>query len=385
MVAIADPADPRTGGYLRAARLAAREAGVRVVEGGVPDARRLARATGDPDLIGAVTLHGADAIESARDVIEAAGFPVIELADDLYGTTVLGPAVFQAATPHSWQAWRLARYFGPGDRGFRAVGLLRDRSRSGEAAARGLAAMLAERGLALVDAAGSPEEGVAHLEAARPPAVVVAGSSEFSARALALLSAEPRRYAGRSRVGDGWRPQVAGFESLVDVRPPAPPGTVAAGDYLRAGPGDAPVDAARRFREAWRARHGADPQGWEVAAHDAVLALTEASRRAGDHGDGRGGLLAALEGFDRVRFGSLPISLGPDDHLLAERDVLGLWTLRDGRWKPLMRTFTSDLERTNVLEDDWAAFFEGAVPGGEAPLYRTARSGVTTGREDDLS
>lgn len=394
IVFLGETGDERVAGFLRGAELAAQEMTregllgrpVRVVDGGRPSGVSLAGLVDDGDVLGALTAGGGAAIEAAGEALDASGFAVFELSDDLYETGVSRPSVFQAAIPHSWQAWRLARYFGPGDRGYRRIGLARDSSPAGQAAAGGLGETLAERNLAMVDATGSAEGAIGRLAQERPEAVVLEGSPAFLAETAALLAHESRRYLGGSRIRDGWRPQVAGFDSLLWASPPLPPGSVAAADYAAAGGGDG-IPSVGRFRESYVAEFGRPPAGPEVWGYDAARALGQAARGAG--GPERGRMIDALEHFDRVRFGHLPISLGPDDHLAAERDLLGLWAraaagAEGAGWLPVMRTFTSDLERTNILDDDWVAYFEGAVPGGEAPFFHQARYGIVTDAKDDL-
>ncbi|MGH2706375.1 MAG: ABC transporter substrate-binding protein [Actinomycetota bacterium] len=383
---LAPPDDPRTAGLRRAAVLAAEEVstdpslGRRLVisEPGPPSGRLLARLAADPASIGVLTIGGGAAIAQAADVLEAEALPVVELTDDLYGAGALGPTVFQTAIPHSWQAWRLARYFGPGDRRYRRVGLAREAGREGDVAAGALSAAARERGVEFVDATGPAEQGLAALEGERVDAVVVEGPPAFRAAVTALLASRP--YAGRAGIHDGWRPQLAGFAPVLDEIPTRE-GTVAVSDYAGLGAGQR-LPGVRAFRDAYRARWGEAPPGSAVAGYDAVRAVAEAVRRAGPE---RRDIITGLETFDRVRFGRLPISLGPDDHLFSERDVLGLWGKEgDSGWLPVMRTFTSDLERTDILEDDWPSFFEGTVPGGEAPFFRAATYGITSDAGDDL-
>ena len=175
---------------------------------------------------------------------------------------------------------------------------------------------------------------------------------------------------------------------MLHLAPPA--GAVAAGDYARAVESGDIIEPVKGFRTAYKQKFGRDPVGDEVLGFDAASALMEAAKRAGSVEHPK--VLAELEKFDRVRFGHLPLSFSPTDHVGAERDVLGLWAVPgdakkwkgQGQWRYLMRAFTSDLERTNILEEDWGYFFEGSTPGGEAPFFNTSRWGITSDKSDPL-
>ncbi|MGH2772919.1 MAG: ABC transporter substrate-binding protein [Actinomycetota bacterium] len=388
VVVMGGKTDDRLAAILRGAELAAAELSDKGLEGRrvhidqlAPSGPDLAGLTDDRQVIGAITVAGADAIRAAGNALDDSRFAVFEMADDLYETGGLSDSVFQVPAPRPWQAFRMARYFGPGDRGYRKAGLLREPGPDSESAAAVLKEALERRGVAFIDAPGGVEEALGNLEGARPEAVVVHGSGLFRSRAVKALSQPPRLYGGKPRIADGWRPQPAFFEEQLGAEG-VMAGAVAAGDYAGFLAGT-PVERPARFNQAFRARYKRDPSGIELSASDCVYVLAEAIKRAG--GLDRPKLLEELEGFDRVRFGRLPISLGPDDHVVAERDVLGLWAAGKGTWRPVMRTFTSDLERTNVLEEDWSAFFDGTTPGGEAPFYHQAKSGITSDKGDPLN
>ncbi len=353
------------------------------------DAPSLAGLTDDPDVLGAVAFDGAAAaVQGAAHALEASEFPVFVNAD-VYDAGDLRSPIFQVTAPHSWQAFRLARYFGPGDRNYSKVAILREPGPGSDVAARVLSEAVELRNLKFVDVAAGVDEGILQLAGTKPDVVVLEGSGDFLQLALSRFAEEGRRYQGRQKIHSGWRPQIAGFESLLSLARSSTtvPGTVAAGDYSRpdAVPdGSWPVSI---FRKAFQKSFNRGPTAAEADAYDVVMILAEALRRstpaaAVEHPR----LLEELEKFDRVRFARLPVSLGPSDHVVAERDVLGLWAVgSDGKWTHLMRAFTSDLERTNVLEDDWPVFFDGTTPGGEAPFYYSAKSGITTRKDDDLN
>ena len=368
---------------------------VEVVDAGPPDAFKLAALADRPDVIGALTIGGREAIVQASAALSRYRMVVIEMTDDLYESGQLEPPVFQFSIPYSWQAYRLARYFGPGDRAYRRVGLIRQADASGEIASRVLQEAVGMRGLRFSEsvAAGAvdPTEvgrALAELQAAAPEAVVLDGDTELIKEAARQLTEGDRAYAGKSRIGDGWRPQIAGFASLISSQVSLPPGTVASAEYaLALSPADS-VAAVKQFRDRFSEEFDREPAGQESLGFDAVMAMAEAVERAG--GIDRPKIFEAISVFDRIRFARIPVSFGRTDWVAPERDYLGLWTVPaperagEGRWLQLMRTFTSDLERTNIPEDDWPSFFDGTTPGGEAPFFHQAKRGIVSDRTDVL-
>lgn len=370
-------ADTLRGAQLAADAVTAMRHGYRLaIKVAALNAAGLAAISDDEDVLAAITIGGEAIIQSASRAIQTNHLPVFEMNDDLYSTS-LSPTAFQSPIPLEWQAWRLARYFGPDDRGYTLVGLAVEPSQRAASVQRVLSDALSLRGVRLVASAAEPEAAIQALAGALPSAVVVSGSDGYRRSVLALLDAG-HAYRGRSQITQGWRPQVAGFAELLRDSPTR--GSVAVGDYARAAWGKVPVESARGFANAFSKRYHRPPSADEVRGYDIVRLVDFVARGAARTDD----LINALEKVDRKRFGSLPISLGPLDHVLPERDHLGLWTREDGEWEPLMRTFTSDLERTDVLEEDWSAFFPGADPAGEAPFFRDAKLGVTSERSDDM-
>lgn len=366
--------------------------------GGSPTGRALARAAGDPDVVAAITVGGESAIRDAAVALDEHLLPVFEVADDLYEAGQLRSSVFQMKAPHSWTSWRLARYFGPGDRAYKKVAILRESFPDSDFVAGALRLALEERGVEMIDARVAPRSTeseiaseVEKLSQAKPQAVVLEGSEQFVSQAARVLNDAKWRYRGRAGTqSGGWRPQVAGFETMLLANSDLAEGTVAAGDYALAFPPSESMERIESFVKGFRERFDERPRADEYAAYDAVRLTGEAIRRAGKLD--RREVLATLESFDRQQFVHTPVSFAPSDHVAAERDVQGLWTVKKGseglsrseRWTHLMRAFTSDLERTNILEEDWPSFFEGTKPGGEAPFFYQARSGVVSKREDDI-
>lgn len=386
-------------GLFDGARLAAMgktvlEQPVEVLDAGPPDAFKLASLADRPDVIGAVTIGGRDAIVQASTALQRYRMVVIELTDDLYEAQQLRPGVFQFSIPHSWQAYRLARYFGPGDRGYRHVALIRSAGPLGEIAARSLQQAASMRGLRFSESvAGSHDaeevgRALAELRAGTPEAVVVEGPPELIREVAKQLTEGDRAYAGKAGIGDGWRPQMAGFASLIYSQATVIPGTVASGEYAMALPSADSVEAVKQFMQRFREEFERDPVGHESVAFDAVMSLTEATERAA--GVDRAKIFEAMSAFDRIRFARIPVAFGPTDSVAPERDYLGLWAVPapggsgDAKWLQLMRTFTSDLERTNIPEDDWPFFFDGTTPGGEAPFFHQAKHGIVSDRSDGL-
>jgi len=368
---------------------------VEVVDAGPPDAFKLAALADRPDVIGALTIGGRDAIVQASPALNRYRMVVIELTDDLYESGQLEPPVFQFSIPYSWQAYRLARYFGPGDRAYRHVGLIRQADASGEIASRTLEEAASMRGLRFSEAvSGSAEPTevgrvLAELQPGAPEAVVVEGTPELVQEVARQLATEgDRSYAGRARVGDGWRPQMGGFASLISSQATLVPGTVASAEYaLALTPADS-IQPVKQFLDSFTEEFEHEPVGHESVGFDAVMVLAEGAERAGRLD--RAKIFEAISAFDRIRFARIPMSFGRTDWVAPERDHLGLWAVpfpeRAGgeRWLQLMRTFTSDLERTNIPEDDWPSFFDGTTPGGEAPFFHLAKRGIVSDRKDDL-
>lgn len=353
-----------------------------------PEAPSLAAAAADDDVLGVVTFGGRDEIAASRSAIETSNAPVFETRDDLYDASQLYGPVFQMSAPHPWEAYRLMRYFGPGDRGYKKVAVIHDASPDAALAVDSLKEAAQVRGVEVMEATGTPEEAVNSGVALKADAVVLEGSHVFLTEAVKLLSQERYLYKGKPAIRDPARPQVAGFSSMLALEPP--PGTVAAGDYALPTGSKGIIDRATRFAEGFRKRFNEDPVGVEMLGYDAAKSMIHAATTAGSIEHTK--VIAALEKFDRVSFSHLPLSFSPTDHVGAERDMLGLWAVPNdpakhpgtGRWRHLMRAFTSDLERTNVFDEDWAFFFAGATPGGEAPFFNTSRWGIVTDRSDSM-
>lgn len=368
-----DPSD----GFTKAARIAADE--IHEVDHKRLEIRTgpingpfLAGLTDRADVLGAITVGGSDAIAAARVALQDSSFPVFEMQDDLYETASLTRTVFQADIPHSWTAWRLARYFGAGDRGYSKIGLMREPSAASDIFASLLKERLSERNLAMVDATGDPGSAVQTLQVERPQAVVISGSAKYVARAGSLFAKEPTAYRGKAMIGSGWRPQIAVFEERrVDLA-----SAIVVSDYAPCSDAGTPLPPTKAFITK-AAKRKLICLSDEIEAYEAVHLLTSSK------GPDRAAVMDAVEKIDRKKIAHLPISLGPDDHVIAERDHLGIWVNDGHQYKPIMRTFTSDLQKTDVVEEDWPFFFPGADPRGEAPFFYASRYGIVSDRSDD--
>jgi hypothetical protein len=170
--------------------------------------------------------------------------------------------------------------------------------------------------------------------------------------------------------------------------PALPPGTVAPGTYAWA-PWARPIPRVREFRGSFEEAHGRRPVGAEQEGYDAVRLLVRALQKA----DGRGGnrLVRALEG-NRPKgptFSALPLVLGPDDHTMTDETWVGLFAVAGAEeeaepwlegipWRPIIRTFTYDGERTVLHERDRRVFFPSWRKNRPSPKFHRSRWGIAT-------
>jgi hypothetical protein len=344
-----------SGGAIDGMRLAAAETGIAldVVDAGADPVGALRDLL--PSRPVAVLVVGEPAAVTAlRSDLEAAGVPVLLVGGDLYSGRSLFRYAFQSSVPLAWQARVLAHYLVT-DRGHERIALA-GADRDGV-----LAAALAEEGTSPAE----PSEGADAIMALgqrrpgnTPPDAQVALSSDA----------------------------LAATEGLA-------PGTVACAPYTWAGWADM-IPRVHAFRQRFAAEFGRDPLGPEQEGYEAVRAVAEALDRTG----GRGGdaLVRALESFRDETYSSIPVRLGPDDHVLAEQSQLGLFAVAapgeepaTGEaigpvpWRALMRTFTTDGERVNLLDRDKRVFFPGWRPREPSPNYWRSRFGIVTRPQED--
>jgi hypothetical protein len=114
------------------------------------------------------------------------------------------------------------------------------------------------------------------------------------------------------------------------------------------------------------------------------------------HSKGGPGLLDRLEHAQGLMFAGTTIDLGPDDHILPPRDELGLfsvagpdekvdpWQIAGTQpWRAIMRTFTTDGQRTNVPDLDRTVFFPYWTKYLPGPHYWRSIYGITSRPKHD--
>jgi hypothetical protein len=220
-------------------------------------------------------------------------------------------------------------------------------------------------------------------EAASADAVIFSGGAAETSNLSEALAALPDP------------PQLAAsFEALSPDVSTARPGTVAAYPYTWAGWAD-PIPRVGAFRARFEEALGRPPAGFEQEGYDAVRLVADGlTRSGGEEGDA---LVRALQGFRGRIYSSLPVRFGPDDRTAIDDSQLGLfavpspdevpepWFTEAPRWRPLMRTFTFDGEKTNVLDRDKQVFFPQWRKPRPSPKYWRSRYGITTRpRQDSL-
>jgi ABC-type branched-subunit amino acid transport system substrate-binding protein len=325
------------------------------------------------------------ALVPARPALEGSGTPVMLLQGDLYTGQALFREVFQVSVPWVWQVNVIARY------------LVRDRKAVrvvfAGAGPEAQAAMAATRtamqywGGDLAGGTTLPSGGPfqpARRLAAGADAVIVDGTPSDSLALAGQLEGAGARVAGPAGL----------LASAGSGGGGLPPGTVACYTYTWDGWAER-IPRVARFVKAISGSTGHDAGGLEQEGYDAVRAVVEGLRRT--HGTGGTALTAALEGLHSRTYSSFPVDLGPDDHLFLPRDELGLfampgpgerldpWQRRLGEtWRPIMRTFTYDGRRDNILDIDRRVFFPFWRKGQPGPYYWQSRFGIVTGPSDPL-
>ena len=363
------------------------------------------------DTVGIVFAGPSEVLVDAEASLRRAEVPAILCYGDLYGGQQLSPHVFQASPPYSWQARDIARYI-VRDRGYEKVGVMTEAGLlDGSLALR--ASMAALDGYAVdrvVDIAYQADVRAAlnRMRKRQVEALILQGSpstleriyselesmgARYRTTRAARIASLPRKKARKKRQRSGqWRPQLFGFDGMMSERTDAPPpGTMASETYAR-GAHYLPIPNFERFSRSFEAWWDATPRGYEQRAYDATLALGWAAERAG-----QGDVAEALERLRTKRYGGLPITFGPDDHVMVEEVTIGLWTVPypDDRvreeipdvlpWVPLARGFSINGETTDILTRDWRWLFRNPPPpGGPAPRFAKMRFGVTTSRSDPL-
>jgi len=261
------------------------------------------------------------------------------------------------------------------------------------AASKSLAAALTYWGGHL---AASFEDGPndAALKRAATADWVVVFAPPVASRALVRAIEE---HAGIDRASHpSARPGITGSAALLassgGLAQPEP-GTTACYTYTWAGWAQ-PIPRVGAFRAALARMTGQAPAGFEQEGYDAVRALARALGKTG--GSGGAKLASALEAIQGFAPSGYPVDFGPDDHIFLPRDELGLFAVAGPKehldpweiagsdpWRPVMRTFTYDGTRTNVLDMDRKVFFPFWAKDQPGPEYWRSRYGIAT-RPSDL-
>jgi len=311
------------------------------------------------------------------------GTPVVLLEGDLYTSQEMFRQVFQTTIPWSWQIHAIARYVVT-DRMAHDVVFV-GTGPEAEAAKAATASALKYWGGTLTagfvdDPSGISRAGDADWAIAFGPPVEVLDLVNY------IEGASPGRGPGISGPASLLAPG-AGL-----VAPES--GVTACYTYTWAGWAE-PIRRVGAFRERLESFFGRPPQGFEQEGYDAVRILVDSLKAT----EGAGGrrLTAALESILDRTHSSFPVDLGPDDHIFLPRDQLGLFAVAGPKerldpwqiagsepWRPVMRTFTYDGERDNILDRDRRVFFPFWRLNQPGPEYWQSRYGIVTGPEDPL-
>ncbi|HJV04585.1 MAG TPA: ABC transporter substrate-binding protein [Actinomycetota bacterium] len=317
----------------------------------------------DPQVPAAVVVGAGERLTRSRPLVEAAGDPVIVVGDDLYSTRRLYRSVFQASIPELWQARALARL------------LVRDLR------VRDVRLALGDPDTRAAYGAAFAEEGAALGAVREVPAASEAGA--------VVIPGRPREVGPIVRRIAGLRdpPLIALSAEGLGISMALPPGTLAPYHYAWSGWAQA-VPRARRFRRRFERMHGRLPEALEQEGYDAVRILAEALRSTG--GGGGEELIRALEAVRDRAYSSLPLRLGPDDHVLLPQGQLGVFAvarsgteapgeaLAENPWRPVMRTFTYNGERVTIVRRDLRVFFPRWRYPEPAPEFQRSRLGITS-------
>jgi ABC-type branched-subunit amino acid transport system substrate-binding protein len=383
--------DPSLGAYAEGVRFAVDEVAAR----GELDLRLLQAPSVDAALslnpAAVVSLGNAPAIVEGRSAIEAARIPVILMGGDLYTPRSLFRYAFQTSVPYRWQAGVIAKYLVV-DRGYEGIAIVNEAGVTG-ASHDEMTAALAEEGAAgtsLLVTIG-PEATARDAAQAAAEAEVEAVFFHGTTAVAAALSRELGRLANP--------PQLALSADALDVsfvtknRPL--PGTVACYTYAWSGWADM-LPRVRDFRERFSSAVAHYPASLEQEGYDAVMAIADALVRTGGEGGDR--LVQELETFRDETYASVPVRLGPDDHVFAEQSHLGLFAVEEPLdaalpppetsslvpWRPILRTFTTDGEKVNFLDRDKKIFFPFWEKKRPTPKYWRAEYGIVSRSSDPL-
>ena len=335
-----------------------------------------------------IKIGGAREVSDSRQVIEEAGVPVVLMGGDLYTSRQLFRYAFQTTTPVRWQAGVFASYLLE-DREHTRTALVTTLENS-DVVGEAFNEAWAEEGGALerivsVDA-GSLGSAAAELDGFES-VVFIGRATEAAELASAISSlANP--------------PQLALSSDALDVSFLTEPnravaGTVVCYTYAWSGWADM-LPRVHDFRERFADAVGHYPASLEQEGYDAVMAIADALVRTGGEGGER--LVQELETFREETYASVPVRLGPDDHVLAEQSHLGLLAIEEPvdaalppgeassliPWRPILRTFTTDGEKVNFLDRDKRIFFPFWRPKRPTPKYWRSEYGIVSRPSDPL-
>jgi branched-chain amino acid transport system substrate-binding protein len=326
------------------------------------------------------------ALAPLRTRFAEAGTPAVLLQGDLYSSAQLFRQVFQTTIPWVWQARVIAKYVVTDRQDERVVFVAA--GPEAPAANRAMGPALTYWGGKLAESyvsAPGVVQNAPKQPASRSDAVIAFGSpSDLAGEVGSVQAGNHPRLVGSF----GLLAPVGGFD-------PPPAGTTACYTYTWAGWAN-PIPRVGRFVDRFEAMFGHPPIGLEQEGYDAVRALALGLER--DGGKGGSKLVGALESIKETSFSSFPIDLGPDDHLFLPRDELGLFAVPGPHerldpwqdrgdpnlWRPVMRTFTYDGERDNIIDQDRPVFFPGWKKNQPGPYYWESRYGIVSRPKDPL-
>lgn len=337
-----------------------------------------------------IAIGGAPDVTEARPAIEEARVPVVLMGGDLYSPRQLFRYAFQTSVPYRWQAGVTAKYLVI-DRGYQSIALVTDAGATG-VSPEDMAAALAEEGASAsitltIGSDATAREVVQTAVDAGVQAIFFQGRTPVAAE----LSRELTKHEDP--------PQLALSADALDVsfvtQNTPLPGTVACYTYAWSGWADM-LPRVHDFRERFSDSVGHVPASLEQEGYDAVMAIADALVRTGGEGGDR--LVQELETFREETYASVPVRLGPDDHVLAEQSHLGLLAVEEPvdaalpppeassllPWRPILRTFTTDGEKMNFLDRDKRVFFPFWRPKRPTPKYWRAEYGIVSRSSDPL-
>ena len=340
------------------------------------------------DATAVVVVGDARAVAESRLAIEEARVPVILMGGDLYSSRQLFRYAFQTQIPYRWQARVLAHY-AVTDRGYDSIAQLVDPTLS--ATNDAITEEIAGEGGNVTVVSGVTDRADAERVAADVVASGVGG-------AMFLGSSAKAAFLSQAFANMEGAPQLLLSAEALDVSfashiPRA--GTVACYTYTWSGWADM-LPRVHDLRERFSSAVEHIPASLEQEGYDATRALAEALVRTG--GQGGDALVGELERFREETYSSVPVRLGPDDHVLAEESHLGLFAIEepvDGAlpppeassllpWRPILRTFTTDGEKMNFLDRDKKIFFPFWQPKRPTPKYWRAEFGIVSRKSDPL-